>query len=269
MRCPGRSVQAGSLGFMGTTSPIGQSAPDKQPAWKVGGATILSFVALLYLIEIADQLSGNALDRNGIRPLERDGLWGVIFAPLLHADWTHLLANTVPALVLGFLVTLAGLSRFVWATAIIWIVGGLGTWLIGGLGSCNLPTNHIGASGLIFGWLAFLLVFGWLCVLHFLLMKQPVWHLLARIDLVGGSTGWHRYHLVDKFFDYFHEWWLLGTPNTGHWGPGLHDVTNQFVAEGVSGGILQLAGFCASIWFAFTGVSRSLVTGLSARTAAA
>jgi membrane associated rhomboid family serine protease len=62
--------------------------------------------------------------------------------------------------VLGFLVTLAGMSRFVWATAIIWILGGFGTWLIGNLGSSCGPTDHIGASGLIFGYLAFLLVFG-------------------------------------------------------------------------------------------------------------
>ena len=121
---------------------------------------MLTFIALLYLIELADQLSGGRLDRNGIRPLETDGLWGIIFAPVLHADWSHLLANTIPALVLGFLVTLTGMSRFVWATAIIWIVGGFGTWLIGGLGRCSYPTNHIGASGLIFGWLAFLLVRG-------------------------------------------------------------------------------------------------------------
>ncbi len=134
----------------------------KWSGWKVGGATILTFVALLYVIEIADQLSGHTLDRNGIRPLERDGLWGILYAPLLHANWGHLLANTVPALVLGFLVTLAGMSRFVWATAIIWVLGGVGTWLIGDIGGCTLQTNHIGASGLIFGWLAFLLVFGWL-----------------------------------------------------------------------------------------------------------
>lgn len=140
-----------------------QSAPPtKWPAWKVGGATILTFVALLYLVEIVDQLSGHALDRNGIRPLEADGLKGILFAPLLHADWGHLLANTGPALVLGFLVTLAGLARFVWATAIIWTVGGLGTWLLGDLDGCPLDTNHIGASGLVFGWLAFLVVFGWL-----------------------------------------------------------------------------------------------------------
>jgi membrane associated rhomboid family serine protease len=92
------------------TEPSSGRPPAKWPGWKVGGATILSFVALLYIIEIADQLSGHALDRNGIRPLETDGLKGILFAPLLHADWAHLLANTVPALVLGFLVTLAGMA---------------------------------------------------------------------------------------------------------------------------------------------------------------
>lgn len=126
----------------------------------VGGATILTFVALLYLIELIDQLTRHSLDANGIRPLEADGLWGIVFAPVLHANWQHLIANTIPLLVLGFLMTLAGLSRFVWATAIVWILGGFGTWLIGDVGSSCGPTDHIGASGLIFGWLAFLLVFG-------------------------------------------------------------------------------------------------------------
>jgi membrane associated rhomboid family serine protease len=136
--------------------------PSTWPAWKAGGVTILSFVAVLYLLEILDQVTGHALDRNGIRPLETGGLKGILFAPFLHADWGHLLANTGPALVLGFLVTLTGLGKFFKATAIIWIVGGLGTWLLGDLDGCPLDTNHIGASGLVFGWLAFLLVFGWL-----------------------------------------------------------------------------------------------------------
>jgi membrane associated rhomboid family serine protease len=132
----------------------------KRPQWMVGGATILTFVALLYLVELIDQLMGGRLDSNGIRPLTTDGLWGIIFAPVLHANWQHLMANTVPLLVLGFLMTLAGLARFVWATAIVWMVGGFGTWLIGNMGSACGPTDHIGASGLIFGWLTFLLVFG-------------------------------------------------------------------------------------------------------------
>jgi membrane associated rhomboid family serine protease len=126
----------------------------------VGGATILTFVALLYLIELIDQLMHGRLDSNGIRPLTSDGLWGIIFAPILHANWQHLIANTIPLLVLGFLMTLAGISRFVWATVIVWILGGFGTWLIGNVGSACGPTDHIGASGLIFGWLTFLLAFG-------------------------------------------------------------------------------------------------------------
>lgn len=152
----------GPTGYPATPSP----QPKKRPAWMVGGATIISFVVLLWLIELWDSLMKHRLDSNGIRPLETDGLWGIVFAPLLHSNWDHLIANTVPALVLGFLMTLAGLSRFIYATAIVWILGGVGTWLIGNVGA-NCPyvgvsceTNHIGASGLIFGWLAFLIVFG-------------------------------------------------------------------------------------------------------------
>jgi len=148
--------------------------PKKRPVWMVGGITVVTFVALLYIIEVFDQLGGGRLDRHGIRPLEADGLSGIIFAPLLHANWGHLIANTGPALVLGFLMTLAGLSRFVFATAIIWIVGGFGTWLIGEMGStCGANTIIIGASGLIFGWLAFLIVFGW--------FTRKVWEIVVGI----------------------------------------------------------------------------------------
>ncbi|MBX3462792.1 MAG: hypothetical protein KF830_06450 [Planctomycetes bacterium] len=102
------------------------------------------------------------------------------------------------------------------------------------------------------------LVFGWACVLQFALMNTPVWHLLARVDLVGGSTGWHRFHLVDKTIEHVREWILFGTPRTGHWGPGLHDVTNQFVAEAIAGGITRLVLFVTIIVLAFVGCSRSL-----------
>lgn len=170
----------------------------KRPRWVVGGTTILTFVALLYLVELIDQLSGSRLDVNGIRPLKTDGLWGVIFAPLLHANWHHLMANTIPLLVLGFLMTLAGLSRFVWATAIIWILGGLGTWLIGNVGSSCGPTDHIGASGLIFGWLAFLLVFGlfvrkgWDIVIGLVVLFVYGGILLGAMPVLGqcGGVSW-------------------------------------------------------------------------------
>src|ERR1700742_2607503 len=155
--------------------------PTKRPQWMVGGATILTFVALLYLVELIDQLTRHSLDVNGIRPLETDGLWGIIFAPVLHANWAHLIANTIPLLVLGFLMTLAGISRFVWATAIIWILGGFGTWLIGNVGSSCGPTDHIGASGLIFGWLAFLLVFG--------LFVRKLWNVIIGVVVLFAYGG--------------------------------------------------------------------------------
>jgi membrane associated rhomboid family serine protease len=171
--------------------------PKKRSAWVVGGATILSFVALLYVVEAFDQLDGHRWDDNGIRPLETDGLWGILFAPLLHANWAHLAANTGPALVLGFLVALAGLSRFVWATAIIWIVGGFGTWLIGNMGSACGETDHIGASGLIFGWLTFLLVFGffirsgWQIVIGLLVLVVyggVLWGAVPVLNVCGGVS---------------------------------------------------------------------------------
>lgn len=146
---------------MGKSAPRAPAAQAKKRSTAaVGAATILTFVVLLYFVELIDQMTRHSLDANGIRPLEVDGLWGIVFSPLLHASWEHLMANTVPLLVLGFLMTLAGLSRFAWATAIVWILGGFGTWLIGDVGSSCGATDHIGASGLIFGWLAFLLVFG-------------------------------------------------------------------------------------------------------------
>lgn len=155
------------------------SQPKKRAAWVVGGVTIVSFIVLLYVIELFDSLSNHRLDENGIRPLETDGLLGIVFAPLLHANWDHLFANTVPALILGFLMTLAGMSRFIFATAIIWILGGFGTWLIGNVGThcpyvgVSCESNHIGASGLIFGWLAFLVVFGF--------FTRTVWEIVVGV----------------------------------------------------------------------------------------
>ncbi|MGH4023490.1 MAG: rhomboid family intramembrane serine protease [Pseudonocardiaceae bacterium] len=115
---------------------------------------IAAFTGLLYLTEAVDTVLGGALDGAGIQPRELDGLDGVLWAPLLHAGWQHLVANTVPVLVLGFFVLAGGISQFVMVTGTIWLVGGLGIWLVADGGT------HIGASILIFGWMSFLLVRG-------------------------------------------------------------------------------------------------------------
>ncbi|MDQ4092451.1 MAG: rhomboid family intramembrane serine protease [Actinomycetota bacterium] len=115
---------------------------------------IAAFTGVLYLTEAMDTVLGGALDEDGIRPRQLDGLDGVLWAPMLHGDWPHLVANTVPVLVLGFLALAGGIGQFIVATATIWLVAGLGTWLAGS------PGVHLGASVLIFGWLVFLLVRG-------------------------------------------------------------------------------------------------------------
>lgn len=117
---------------------------------------ILLFVAGLYVIETLDQLSGSRLQRaGGLEPRQTDDLDGILFAPLLHGPWTHLMANTVPLLVFGFLLLLAGVRRWLAVTAVVWLVGGVGVWLTGAAG-----TVHVGASVLVFGWLVYLLLRG-------------------------------------------------------------------------------------------------------------
>lgn len=83
---------------------------------------------------------------------------------------------------------------------------------------------------------------GLVVVLH-IVMEAPVWHLLARVSVVSGSTGWHRFYLVDQTIRHFGEWVLLGTRGTAHWGRGLRDVTNQYVLEAVRGGLVTLILF--------------------------
>jgi hypothetical protein len=83
---------------------------------------------------------------------------------------------------------------------------------------------------------------GILTMLH-MIMKAPVWHLIARVDVFSGSTGWHRYALIDQAINHFGEWVFLGCRNTEHWGEGLMDVTNQFILEGVEGGLITMVIF--------------------------
>ncbi len=116
---------------------------------------LVSMVALMWVIELLDQALGGSLDRFGILPRTGTGLRGIVLAPFLHGGWSHLISNTVPFVVLGWLVMLRRTSDFFWVTAIAMLVGGFGTWLLGS------PAYHIGASGVIFGYLGFLLSRGY------------------------------------------------------------------------------------------------------------
>ena len=117
---------------------------------------ILAFTALLWVIEFYDVATGGRLDyADGIVPRTTDGLDGILWAPLLHHGFAHLVSNTLPFVVFGFLVLAAGLGRFLLVTGFIWLIAGLGVWLTAPAGSVT-----VGMSGVIFGWLTFLLVRG-------------------------------------------------------------------------------------------------------------
>ncbi|AQQ68727.1 hypothetical protein Mag101_14620 [Microbulbifer agarilyticus] len=95
-----------------------------------------------------------------------------------------------------------------------------------------------------------------LTVLHFS-MDTPVWHLLSRIDITGGSTGWHRYNLIQQSINHVGEWWAFGTTATAHWGWGMQDITNQYVLEGVDGGVVQLLLFSFFLLALFVRLGRA------------
>jgi hypothetical protein len=91
-----------------------------------------------------------------------------------------------------------------------------------------------------------------------LVMKAPAYALIWRLSVVGGSSSYQRYELIDAFIKHFGEWWLCGTPSTAHWGYFTFDLTNQFVAAGVTGGIATLAMFIYFIARCFMAVGQGL-----------
>lgn len=116
-----------------------------------------SLLLLLWLVEMVDQLFWQGtLDFYGIQPRTRLGLRNILLAPFLHKGFNHLLANTAPFLVLGWFILLRGIRRFILVSVIVALVSGLGVWLLG-----RPATIHVGLSGVIFGYLGFLLFRGY------------------------------------------------------------------------------------------------------------
>ncbi len=185
-----------SAGSPAGAAPPGSPFPSPRPApaapasesgrtaalkllWQRAIAMTLGFVALLYAVEGVDTVSHHDLDGAGVRPRTAEGLEGIVFAPVLHANWAHLVGNTLPVIVLGLLTLLTGIGRGLAATAIVWVVAGVGTWLTGASGSV-----HIGASVLVFGWLTYLISRG--------LFTRHLWQILVGVvvGLLYGSILW-------------------------------------------------------------------------------
>jgi hypothetical protein len=90
-----------------------------------------------------------------------------------------------------------------------------------------------------------------------LVMKAPVWNLIARIDLTGGSSSEHRYQLMDAFIRHFGDWWLIGTRDNAQWGWDMWDTANQYIGKGESSGLLPLIFFLATIIYGFKYIGKA------------
>jgi len=136
-----------------------------------------AFVPVLFAIELVDMQLDHRLDwAGGIKPRVITGLDGILFAPLLHAGFAHLLANSVPLILMGTFVLADGAKRFLLSTALIAAVSGLGVWFLGPADSLT-----VGASGVIFGYLGVLLMRG--------LVERSWWNIAVGV-LIALLYGW-------------------------------------------------------------------------------
>lgn len=138
---------------MATRLPTARDPRDAQRGDRESGLLFVgALIVLMWVVEMVDQLSGGDLERHGIQPHDPDGLVGVATAPFLHASWGHLVGNTIPFAILGAAIAWNGLKNVAWVTVIVIVVGGLGVWVF-----APADTNHIGASGVVFGYATYLI----------------------------------------------------------------------------------------------------------------
>lgn len=164
--------------------------------WQAKAHVLRDSVIVVWVVSLADilLLRGGLGRLLGLRPRRMQGLLGIIFAPLLHRDLPHLMANTVPFLVLGWLVliqeALQNGTGFYAVSATILLLGGLATWLLG------REAIHVGASGLIFGYIGFLLVSGYagptlltvgIAVAVFVMYGRQLWGMMPTFLRKGGA----------------------------------------------------------------------------------
>ncbi|SRR5581483_4643769 len=111
------------------------------------------FVGAMWGVRIADSFrhDGGSIAGTGVLPRTSGHFLGILTAPFIHANWDHLIANTVPLLILGALILLDGIGDFLFVTIVCTLVAGAGIWLFGS------HANHIGASGIVFGYVGYLL----------------------------------------------------------------------------------------------------------------
>jgi membrane associated rhomboid family serine protease len=131
---------------------VKKSVRERYVAQVDGLRALGALVAIMWVVELINALDSYRLDRDGIVPRNVSHLDGIVFAPFLHASFSHLLGNTIPFLILGTAIALAGAGRLLLITLIVGIVSGVGVWLTASAGSVT-----VGASGVVFGYATYLI----------------------------------------------------------------------------------------------------------------
>jgi membrane associated rhomboid family serine protease len=116
---------------------------------------MVGFLAILWIIQLVNFADGYHLDIYGIRPRDPASLPYILTAPFLHLSWTHIESNSGPLFIFGFLAAYRGVARFLWLTVLVIVTSGLAAWFFGAANSLG-----VGASGVVFGYLGYILVRG-------------------------------------------------------------------------------------------------------------
>jgi membrane associated rhomboid family serine protease len=123
---------------------------------RTGLAIVVGSLALLWIVQIFNSADHYRLSYDyGIKPRMVGELPYIFTAPFLHLSWAHIEGNSLPFLVLGFLVAYRSVSKFLWVTAVVILTSGLAVWLTSASSS-----DTVGASGVIFGWFGYVMVRG-------------------------------------------------------------------------------------------------------------
>ena len=188
--------------------------------WLGGALAVASVLAVMWALELLDFiLPFVQLDNWGIIPRSPQGLRNILFAPFLHVRFGHLLANSVPFFVLGWLVALHSRRDLIVVSLITALTSGLGVWLI-----APARTIHLGASGVIFGYLGYLLARAWferscaslaIAALVFIVYGSMLWGVLPTTGLFGMRVSWqgHLFGLLGGAL----AAWLLAERGRGDW----------------------------------------------------
>ena len=181
--------------------------PAQRPTLSRALVVVGGLLAAMWAIEVVDVLTLNSLDYFGIEPRQTEDLLNIPVAPFLHFGWAHLIGNSLPFLVLGVLTYLAGVARWAVTSATTVVSSGLAAWMLSPIG-----TITAGASGVIFGWLAYLLVRGIftgkpgqiaIAVVVFLLYGSVLWGVFP----TAPGVSWQA-HLGGALGGLFAAWYL-------------------------------------------------------------